>query len=226
MRACGEGLAELFRNIPVQAAAPVIPTDILHCGSNYALNLCTVGVESAVIFRAVELQQKLKTWPPFIRDSFRMYTLMYYLGGDIAMLDQKIMRQEYTINIDGEDLSGSYASLNIANGPCYGGNKGAVITAVPDDGFLDVLMYKGTRPLQALPRYIPYSMGHYARFPGYFTLKRGKTISIRSKEPLMIDLDGEAFIDTNITVELIPHGVNMVTPNNLPYNRRAPFHEL
>jgi diacylglycerol kinase family enzyme len=220
-RAFGEGLTELFRDIPLQAASPVIPTDILHCGSNYALNLCTVGIESTAIFRAVELQQRLKSLPSFIRDSFSLYRLMYYLGGAAAMFDQKVLRQEYTVSIDGEDLSGSYASLNIANGPCYGGNKSAVVTAVPDDGVFDVLMYKGTRTFQGLRRIIPYTQGHYARYPGNFTLKRGKSISIRSREPLMIDLDGEAFIDTNITVELIHHGINMVAPNNLPYQRRA-----
>jgi diacylglycerol kinase family enzyme len=226
VRAFGEDLDELFRDIPLQAVSPVIPTDILHCGNNYALNLCTVGLESAAIFRAVELQQKLKALPSFIRDSFRIYRLIYYLGGAIAMFDQKVLRQEYIISIDGEDLSGSYASLNIANGPCYGGDKSAVVTAVPDDGFLDVLMYKGTRTLQGLQRIIPYTQGHYDRFPGNFSLKRGKSISIRSKEPLLIDLDGETFIDTNISVELIPLGVNIVAPNNLPYKKRARYNEV
>jgi diacylglycerol kinase family enzyme len=55
-----------------------------------------------------------------------------------------LLAQEYNINIDGEDLSGVYASVNIANGPCYGGDKSAVVTAVPNDGFIDVLMFKGS----------------------------------------------------------------------------------
>jgi diacylglycerol kinase family enzyme len=157
------------------ALAPAISTDILHCGSNYALNLCTVRLESAAIFRAVDMQQNLRTWPRFLRNSIRIYNLIYYLGGAIVMFDRKILRQEYTLNIDGEDLSGAYASVNIANGPCYGGDKSAVVTAVPDDGFMDVLMFKGSSALRGLARILPYTTGHCEDFPNDFTLKRGRT---------------------------------------------------
>jgi diacylglycerol kinase family enzyme len=140
------------------------------------------------------------------------------------MFDQKLLRQEYTINIDGEDLSGAYASVNIANGPCYGGDKSAVVTAVPDDGFMDVLMFKGSSTLRGLAKILPYTNGHFDDFPKDFTLKRGKNIFIRSKEPLMIDLDGEPFLDTNITVELIKGAVRIATPDNLSYKKRGEFH--
>ncbi|MDR1251331.1 MAG: hypothetical protein LBK62_04100 [Treponema sp.] len=223
IRAFGEGLNDIFKNIPLQAAGEVIPTDILHCGSNYSLNLCIVGLESAAVFRTVDMQQKLKAWPRFIRNSSRVYNLCYYIGGFMAMFDQKVLKQEYTINIDGEDLSGTYASVNIANGPCYGGDKSAVVTAVPADGFMDVLMFKGTRTLQGLQRIIPYTQGHYDYFPDEFTLRRAKTISIRSKDPLMINLDGEVFFDTNITVELVPLAVKIAAPNNLHYKRGVPL---
>jgi diacylglycerol kinase family enzyme len=221
VRAFGEGLEDTFRDIPRLAAARAIPTDIFHCGSNYALNFCTVGLESAAIFRAVDLQQKLKSWPRFFRNSRHVYNTLYYLGGVMVMFDQRTLRQEYAISIDGEDLSGVYASVNIANGPCYGGNKSAVVTAVPDDGLMDVLMFKGSSTLRGLIRILPYTSGQYSRFPEDFSLKRGKNISIRSKDPLMIDLDGEAFLDTNIAVELIKGAVKIVAPDNLSYKKGA-----
>jgi diacylglycerol kinase family enzyme len=225
IRAFGEGVCGLFRNIPLLASAPAIPTDILHCGSNYALNLCTVGLESAAIFRSVDMQQNLRIWPRFFRNSSRIYNMIYYLGGFTVMFDQKTLRQEYAINIDGEDLSGAYANVNIANGPCYGGDKSAVVTAVPDDGVMDVLMFKSSSTLRGLIRIPSYAKGQYDRFSREFTLKRGKIISIRSKDPLMIDLDGETFLDTNITVELIRGAVKIAAPDNLTYKRRAVFHE-
>jgi diacylglycerol kinase family enzyme len=224
IRAFGEGLEYLFRDIPRLASASVISTDILHCGSNYALNLCTVGLESAAIIRAVSLQQNLRTWPRLLRNSSRLYNSTYYLGGFMVMFDSKTLRQEYTLSIDGEDISGSYASVNIANGPCYGGNKSAVVTAVPDDGLMDVLMINNIGTLQGLKIIIPYTHGHYDYFPKNLTLKRGKIISIRSKDPLMINLDGEAFLDTNITVELIKGAVKIAAPDNLSYKKRGAFH--
>jgi diacylglycerol kinase family enzyme len=143
----------------------------------------------------------------------------------MVMFDQKLLKQEYTISIDGQDMSGDYASVNIANGPCYGGDKSAVITAVPDDGLLDILLLKGVSTMQGLRLVIPYTNGHYESFPRQVTLKRGKTIAIRSQEPLVINLDGEILLDTNITVDIVPKAVKIVAPNHISYKRRAIFHE-
>jgi diacylglycerol kinase family enzyme len=88
---------------------------------------------------------------------------------------------------------------------------------------MDVLMFRGSSTLQGLTRILPYTNGHYDRFPGDFSLKRGKIISIRSREALMIDLDGETFLDTNITVELIPGAVKIAAPDNLSYQQRSVF---
>jgi diacylglycerol kinase family enzyme len=225
VRAFGEGQEPFFRNILLLAAAPTIPTDILHCGSNYTLNLCAVGLESAANFRSITIQRILKTWPQFIRISRRVYNTIYYLGGFMVLFDKKTMRQEYTLKIDGEDYSGAYASINIANGPCYGGDKNAAITAVPNDGLMDIFMFKGTGTLPAAARILPYSRGYYDRFPDAFRLKRGKVVSIRSDDLLVICLDGEAFLDTNITVELIKGAVKIAAPNNISYKKRAVFHE-
>ncbi|MDR3172633.1 MAG: hypothetical protein LBU19_00145, partial [Treponema sp.] len=212
-------------NISLLAAAPVIPTDVLRCGSNYALNFCTVGLESIANFRAIAMQQRLRKWPRFFRTSRRVYNTVYYLGGFMVLFDKETMWKEYTIEIDGEDYSGAYASINIANGPCYGGDKNPVITAVPDDGLMDILMLKGAGPVEAFVRISRCFKGHYERFPGTFRLKRAKTVSIRSKTPLAIDLDGEAFFDTNITVELIKGAVKIAAPDNIGYYQRRAFHE-
>jgi diacylglycerol kinase family enzyme len=89
---------------------------------------------------------------------------------------------------------------------------------------MDVLMFKSSGTVKGLVRILPYTHGHYERFPGDFTLKRGKNITIRSRDPLMIDLDGEAFLDTNITVELIPGAVKIAAPDKLSYQKRGDFH--
>jgi diacylglycerol kinase family enzyme len=227
IRAFGEGLGDVFRNIPLQATSPVIPTDILHCGSNYALNFCVIGMESAAVFQTLEIQKKFRAWPPCVRNNPHVYDSLYALGSLTALfVRKKVLKQEYTINLDGQDLSGVYANVNIANGPCCEGNKTIVTTAAPDDGLLDILMLKAARTMKTIRKIIFYNRKRHNYFPDDSILKRGKTISIRSRDPLMISLDGELFFDTNITVELIPQGVNIVTPNNLSYQRRSPYHDL
>ncbi|MDR0374795.1 MAG: hypothetical protein LBH85_03630 [Treponema sp.] len=223
MRAFGEGLRAVFRNIPLQATAPLVATDILHCGSNYAMNLCTVGIESAALFKAVYRQRQMRRWPFFLKNNAHIYNFMYIWGGAVAMFNKKTRDQEHTVSIDGEDASEAYININIANGPCCGGDKSEVVTAVPDDGFMDILLFRKVKgAFDGLVKIVPYTAGHYDRVPaGYFVLKRGKIITIRSSRPLMINMDGEVFYDTNLTVELIPAAVNIVAPNNLPYRRRS-----
>jgi diacylglycerol kinase family enzyme len=222
MRAFGEGLRDIFRNIPLQAAAPLIATDILHCGSNYAMNLCTVGIESEALFKAVHRQHQMRKWPSFLKNNACIYNFMYILGGVEAMFNKKVRNQEYTVSIDEKDASGAYVNINIANGPCCGGDKNEAVTAVPDDGFMDILLFRKVKSaFEGLVKIVPYTAGHYDRFPADFTLKRGKVITIRSSSPLTINMDGEVFYDTNLTVELIPAAVNIVAPNNLPYCHRS-----
>ncbi|MDR2445912.1 MAG: hypothetical protein LBD58_01260 [Treponema sp.] len=138
------------------------------------------------------------------------------------MFNKKARNQEYTISIDGKDASGTYVNINIANAPCCEGDKSEAITAVPDDGFMDILLFRKVKgAFEGLVKIVPYITGHYDRLLADFTLKRRKIITIRSSNPLAINMDGEVFYDANLTVELIPAAVNIVAPNNLSYCRRS-----
>jgi diacylglycerol kinase family enzyme len=220
MRAFGENRRDLFRDIAAQMQAPSIPTDIIKCGSNYGLNLCAVGLVSDSVAKASELQKKLKKWPPSVRDSIGVYNTTFYLGAFAAMLNKRNHEQEYEIDIDGESINGKYITIIVANGPCCGGNMTPAGGAVPDDGVFDTLFYKSSGNLRGLAHVRPYAQGHYERYPAVFTLKRGTQITIRSREPLLVNIDGEGFVDTNLTITLIPKAVNIVAPGNLPYMRR------
>jgi diacylglycerol kinase family enzyme len=152
---------------------------------------------------------------------FRLYKQLYYLGGLLAVLNKKGERQRYEISIDGENLDGTYMNLNIANGPCYGDNMYPVSTAVPDDGMLDVLLTKSLGNFKILRHFFPYLKGKFYKYPSEFTLKRGRTITIRSESPLLINFDDDIFFDTDITVELVPHAVKIVAAVDLSSARRS-----
>jgi diacylglycerol kinase family enzyme len=221
VRAFGEH-KNVFRNIQAQFTAKTISTDIMNCGGNYAINFCTVGMESDAITRATRINHFLEnSGGLFRRISYSLYNQMYYLGGFLAAFNEKVSQQWYEISIDGESFSGRFRSINIANGPCYGGNKSAVITAVPDDGVLDVLIGKSSSFVRTLSLIPPYLKGRFYKYPADFILKRGKKISIRSDRPLLIHLDDEVFYDDDFTVELIPSGVKIAAVNGLGYERRV-----
>ncbi|GHU42736.1 lipid kinase [Spirochaetia bacterium] len=221
LRAFGEGKYEFFRNISrMVEEKETIPTDLLYYGNNYAINTSSVGLESIAIIKCYGLNQKYRRYLnkfPFL------YNFMVLLAGIISLFDQKLVHQYYEINIDGDDYSGNYATINIANGPCYGGSMCAVPTAVPDDGFMDIQLFKSTGTIKMLTVLHPYLHGKQPK--NLVVLKRAKKVSIRSAAPLMIQLDGEILIDTNITMELVPRAVKIVTVNGLRYQARANYSE-
>jgi diacylglycerol kinase family enzyme len=226
IRSFGEDKKDMFRNIRLQAISPAILTDVIHCGNNYALNFCTVGIESETIIQAIRMYNKFpRNLRKFRKLSAFLYSVFLYLGGAIAVFNKKILNQYYTITIDGEDFSGVYGTINIANGPCYGVNKMAVSTAMPNDGILDALFFSCPNSIKAAALITPYTKGEFRRFPNNFTLKRLKKIEINSKDPLMVDLDGEVFFDTSLTIEVIPAAVRIVAPGGIDYVKMADFHD-
>ncbi|MDR2258216.1 MAG: hypothetical protein LBE14_03590, partial [Treponema sp.] len=209
-----------------QAGAGTIPTDVIRCKGNYALNFCTIGMESAAIIHTMKINRFLERGGALLRYMHRcLYKHMYYLGGFLAAFNKKIISQHYDIIIDREVISGNFQSINIANGPCYGEDKHAVITALPNDGMLDILIGKSMGFFRSLSLIRPYVKGRYHEFPSDFILKRGRYVSIRSDSLLMINMDDEIFFDTSFTAEVLPGAVKIVSPRGFTYEKRADFRE-
>jgi diacylglycerol kinase family enzyme len=222
VRAFGDDVFEQFRNIGLQAVSPAIPTDIIYCGTNYALNFCSVGLETDAIMKTNNINQHFENSSGWLRRlNHYMYPFLLYIGAIQAAFNKIVVNQYYNVTIDGEDFSGCYGGINIANGPCYGGDKCPVITAMPNDGFLDALFLMHKNPLRTLRKMVPYTMGKYAKYPNDLIWKRMRKVTINSELPLFIDLDGETFFDNNITVEVIPGAVKIVAVNGLDYLKRA-----
>jgi diacylglycerol kinase family enzyme len=154
-----------------------------------------------------------------------LYRSLYYLGGFFAAFNKKVTDQKYDITIDGEEISGNFRSINIANGPFYGGNKNPIRTAVPDDGILDILLGTSSGALRTMHLMHPYLKGRYEKFPLDFIMKQGHRITIHSDSPLLVNLDDEVFYDTSLTVEVIPQAVKIVDATGKGYKGRAEVHE-
>jgi YegS/Rv2252/BmrU family lipid kinase len=217
IRAFGEGKASMFRNVPDIIRGKTIATDVISFGNNYALNTFTIGLESMSVINMNKL--KIKYNNLLKRFSF-LYNMMFFFGGAPSFFDQKILNQQYDIFIDNVDYSGRYTAINVANGPCYGGNKSAAPFARPDDGFLDVILFKyvgAIRTLSVLPNYVN------GKTPSNCEVIKAKRIEVYSKDPLQIQADGEIFFDTKLVVEVKPGAVNFVTINDLKYQTRGQF---
>jgi diacylglycerol kinase family enzyme len=226
VRAFGEQKEFFFRDIKAQAQAGTLPTDIINCKGNYALNFCTIGMESDAAARARGMRRSMENGAlPLRRFYYGLSRYMYPLGRFLAALNKKITGQWYEIDIDGEVLCGNFRDISIANGSCHGGKRAAMPDTVPDDGLLDIIISKSCGLLKTLSFISPCFKGEYGKYPFDFIIKQGKKISIRSKQPLLITIDDETFYDTDFTVELIPSAVNIVAAYGFTYERRSGLSE-
>jgi diacylglycerol kinase family enzyme len=212
---------EFFRDLELQTIGEGIPTDVIRYGSNYALNFCAVGLEAAAVVRTSRISRFLEdAMLPIRWFNFRYYASLYYLGGFLMAMQKNIIERHYEITIDNREYKGYFRSINIANGPCYGGDKRPNMAAVPNDGLLDVLMGKSAGFFRSVGLFAPYLKGQHAQFPADFIWQQGKVVTIRSDGPMYINCDDEPFFDTNITVELVPGAVKVVAVKGLRYQEQ------
>jgi YegS/Rv2252/BmrU family lipid kinase len=223
VRAFGDGLNDQFRNIDNQVNGKSVKTDLIYCGNNYALNTCTIGMESYATHKSLKVHHQYRKFMnvcPHPLDRF-VYNILFYISGVLSIKNNDVIYQDYQIQIDNQDFSGQYAIINIANGPCYGGDKCAAPLASPNDGYLDVILFKSTNVFEFISKGLDYLYGKFYKYPELISYYRAKEVVVRSKLPLLLQLDGEVFIDTILTVKIIPNALNFISINDYAFKKHT-----
>jgi diacylglycerol kinase family enzyme len=211
LRSFGERKARLFTNVQSLAEASVIPTDIIKAGYNYAICGCAVGLTPAV---AIKMRNRgANSEKGLNRFSAAGWSFLFNLG---SLFNKDIVAHSYTITIDGNDYSGDYSLINIGNAPYFGRKKNTKPQAMPDDGLLDLALFKSASALSTVLSFAMYSQG---KTPSNCIRLQAKKVVIQSKKTMCIQMDSEYFSDTGITFELVPEAVQIVAVDNLTYQR-------
>ena len=212
LRNFGPEKAALFQNIKSLIQAPVIPTDIINLGRLYGINACIIGFASAVPFKNEELANKIGS---DISKLFIFKRMISNLSNLFTALNKRIIAQYYNIMIDDRDYSGNYALINVANGPYYNNARITVKEAAPDDGLLDIALFKSAGFFRNMRIMKKYSRGK--TLSNYSIHLRAKKITIKSDELIWIQLDGEFFQDNQLAIEVVPGAMPIAAVNNLTY---------
>lgn len=210
IRSFGKGKSELFKDITTLAEASTIPTDIIKVGNNHAINGCAVGLTPAVAMKMKKTESKLEKG----LNSFSRKALLF-LNNLTSLFDKEITAHHYKITIDDDDYSGNYSLINIVNGPYFERTKNALAGALPDDGFLDVILFKSITPLLTSRAIKKYS--HSRKLSSSCVRIQAKKIEIKSEKPMWIQTDSEYLQDTSMSFEVIPGEVQVVAVHNLTY---------
>jgi len=117
----------------------------------------------------------------------------------------KLRPLEYTVHIDGEDLSGKYLLVAVANARSFGGGMKVTPDAMIDDGRLDVLLVKPLSRVEFLMIYPRVFKGTHVTDPRVI-IRQATTVSIGA-EGVIAYADGEAMSALPVTVSLKPLGL-------------------
>jgi diacylglycerol kinase family enzyme len=217
VKSFGKKNEHLFRDFSLLADADTIRTDIIHCGSNYAMNFCLIGTEAAGAMQSAKMSRIIEqNMKALLR---LLMPVAFMVCGISGHLDKKVRMQRYEITIDDQEYVGNYGGINVANGSSYGGGHTVVIEAMPNDGLLNVLFFNSMSFLKTLSIIPDYLKGLHKNYPSIFNYQLGKKVAIRSEIPLIVNLDGESFFDTNLEIEIVPDAVRFVAPKGLQYER-------
>jgi len=210
IRAFGEKKTDQFKDIASLITADTIPTDMVEVGNMYAINGCAVGLTPARAIKLRDIKARLATG--ISRYAVGFWFFLYRLT---SLFNREIIAHNYTITIDDQDYSGNYSQINVVNAPYFDRHKIALAGALPDDGMLDVILFKAVSPLSTSASISKYLRGR--RLPSNCVRVQARKIEIKSEKPIYIQTDTEYLLDTSITFEVVPSAVQVVAVNNLVY---------
>ncbi|MDR1838317.1 MAG: hypothetical protein LBQ93_01860, partial [Treponema sp.] len=179
LRYFGYRNVNLFSSLKSQVFEKAVPMDIIRCGHNYGICYGMSGIEAYANALG-------DTWI----EKGMPGDLSYTLAGMAVILRGKC-GQNYLMEMDGNKIEGDFVSVMVANGPCYGINMYPAIDAHPDDGLLDVYVFKNAPKIKILSRVPGYTHGKYRSMPDLVSHYRAKKIKLSSDEVMCMSIDSE-----------------------------------
>jgi len=199
----GEHNIKHLLSLNSQVFHKTIPMDIIRCGNHYGISSGLVGIEA----HSEVMGEK---WI----DIGMPVDISYILAGVIQILG-KNSSQYYCIDIDDVRIEGEFSSLLIANVPTYGVNMNPAIDAHPDDGVMDVYLFKKASKIRTLFSMNAYAYGNYRKLPKVVSHYAAKKVSITSDKTMCSSMDGQAFYGTSKEYEINPKAINFVCPDEI-----------
>ena len=211
IRAFGENNKDSFRDLVKLSSSPSRPIDIIDCGSNYALIETHIGFVGHAVILSSEMFRRIPE--KLLRKNVSLAYLFCVLK---SLLNKSIMQQHYSIYVDGEDLSGNYSNIHVANSACTGGTMILSPYARADNGCLEAVFINTKRKRDIIRLINDYTKGHFEKHD-VFIHRQCSKIEIKSNKVMSVQADGEAFHATELKLEIIPGGINFFAPQELNF---------
>ncbi len=154
------------------------------------INECQVGIGGAVV-TGVSMKHK-------------------YFGGTIAFgsvaVKQALFYKALNLTVEFDDkqiISRDLIGVVVGNGAFCAGGMRLTPDARPDDGQFDVLLIHDLNIFRRIWNFTKIYSGRHIKSQ-CFTIRRSKSLSIDSKEPVLIEADGELLGTVPCEISLLP----------------------
>ena len=129
----------------------------------------------------------------------------------------KKIKNTFTIKLDDDEpFTDNVVFCYCGNSRWYGGGYMAGPLALPDDGWLDVVIVRRVSRIKLLSLINKYKNGQHLDWD--ITLfRRVKKVSVHSDTPAAVNVDGECKYVNDSTFEIIEKGIKFVVPGNSTY---------
>ena len=206
----GPEMAGRFRNVEDLWNGPAFPLDAIDCNGRIALTIACSGIDAQ------------------IADSVHRYSGRPLLGGRGSYLASVAVNflfhdigHRWTVTLDDEVITGSFALVSVCNGRHYGGGSTPVPRARMDDGVLETILVRTVGKVTFARLFPAYSAGECWKFPDIARVVRAKRVRIQSEERIVTCLDGESLYSHDVTLTLSAKKVNFFGPAGCDPNATA-----
>lgn len=191
---------------------PQFPMDAIDVNGRAALTIACSGIDARVADDVHKYSES-----PLLdgKSSYIFSLLMNFVFRPLAT--------HWTVEIDGQALTGDYVLVSVCNGRYYGGGFMPMTEARMDDGILNTLVVKKIPKFTFLRYLSAYSKGEHEKMPAeYVSVCTPKVVRITSDQPNIITcLDGESVHNSDVTIRLSDKRLNFFGPAGCSCNRTA-----
>lgn len=190
---------------PVRAAEQLLTADVkyydvMKVNTRYALNFAGLGL----------IVENSNSVNPDAKSKLGKFS---YLLSTIKNVTNPTFFK-YEVEVDGEKYDGESSMIVVANGAFVGGNKIPLVELSPNDGRLNVFIFKESglklfTEIIAMKSEIDWNeisqnIEHYS----------GEQIKIMTDKSMDVDVDGEIDLETPLSIQVVPSKLKILTATN------------
>ena len=175
----------------------IVARDLGRCGQRYFLHMAGAGLD-AHFFRRTNRELK------------RHVGWLAYVPAAAQSLAEPPARM--TVRVDNATIVTDSPLVLVANGSSVVHPAIKLHSAIrSDDGWLDVIVFKGADPLAFARTLVDFSLGQLDKSTETF-VQRVRRVEISASPEVPVQLDGDPIGGTPVTIEIVPHAIRLVAP--------------